>query len=586
MKSVAIGGAPLPATLTSVWACDFEFNGGEGERPRPVCMVARDSLSGREIRLWRNELRRLYRAPFPVDESVLLVAYNASAELSCFLELGWQMPARVLDLYAEFRLVTNSDDYRGGRSQLDALHHYGLSAITAGDKESMRQLILKKNDWDEAEQVAILNYCAEDVDALIRLLPAMAPKIDWLRAMLRGRYMGAVARMVRAGVPIDLPTYSALRNNWTSIKALLVADVDRQFNVYEGVRFSAKKFEQYLASEDIPWPRLSSGDLALDKDTFKERVTVYPRLAALRELRVSLDDLRLTSLAIGSDGRNRAGLFPFSAKTGRNQPSNAQFIFGPSRWLRGLIKPEPGHGLAYIDYSSQEIGIAAALSGDAVLNVAYQSGDPYLAFARQIGLVPPTATKETHPVERSRCKAIVLGTNYGMTAKTLAFRTGMTEAEARQLLDLHRRHYRDFWGWAQRRVDSAMLTGVITASFGWAMRVSRNPNGRSLLNWSMQANGAEMLRLACIGGTEAGIEICAPVHDALLIHAPFERLQADVARMQEIMVAAGRAVLAGYELRTDAEIIRWPNRYMDERGERMWKIVMSHLNRTTGRVAA
>jgi hypothetical protein len=33
----------------------------------------------------------------------------------------------------------------------------------------------------------------------------------------------------------------------------------------------------------------------------------------------------------------------------------------------------------------------------------------------------------------------------------------------------------------------------------------------------MQANGAEMLRLACIGGIEAGIKIGAPVHDAVVI---------------------------------------------------------------------
>jgi DNA polymerase-1 len=39
----------------------------------------------------------------------------------------------------------------------------------------------------------------------------------------------------------------------------------------------------------------------------------------------------------------------------------------------------------------------------------------------------------------------------------------------------------------------------------------------------MQANGAEMLRMACCLGTEQGIEICAPVHDAVLICAPRRR---------------------------------------------------------------
>ena len=64
----------------------------------------------------------------------------------------------------------------------------------------------------------------------------------------------------------------------------------------------------------------------------------------------------------------------------------------------------------------------------------------------------------------------------------------------------------------------------------------------------MQANGAEMLRLACCLATERGIEVCAPVHDAVLICAPLERLDADVARMQDAMREASRIVLDGFEL--------------------------------------
>ena len=78
----------------------------------------------------------------------------------------------------------------------------------------------------------------------------------------------------------------------------------------------------------------------------------------------------------------------FRSRTGRNQPSNSKFIFGPSVWLRGLIKPPPGHGVAYVDWRQQEFGIAAALSGDAAMQAAYLSGDPYLAFAKQAGAVP------------------------------------------------------------------------------------------------------------------------------------------------------------------------------------------------------
>jgi DNA polymerase I len=86
----------------------------------------------------------------------------------------------------------------------------------------------------------------------------------------------------------------------------------------------------------------------------------------------------------------------------------------------------------------------------------------------------------------------------------------------------------------------------------------------------MQANGSEMLRLACCLATERNIEVCAPVHDAVLICAPIERLDADVAQMRACMAEASRIILAGFELRTDATLIRYPNRYQDPRGAVMW----------------
>jgi len=88
-----------------------------------------------------------------------------------------------------------------------------------------------------------------------------------------------------------------------------------------------------------------------------------------------------------------------------------------------------------------------------------------------------------------------------------------------------------------------------------------------------------MLRLACCLGTERGIEVCAPVHDAVLICAPLERLEVDVARIREAMREASRIVLNGFELGTDAHAVRYPDRYMDERGAVMWSRVMDLIDR-------
>ena len=102
----------------------------------------------------------------------------------------------------------------------------------------------------------------------------------------------------------------------------------------------------------------------------------------------------------------------------------------------------------------------------------------------------------------------------------------------------------------------------------------------------MQANGAEMLRLACIYLTEAGIRVCAPVHDALLIEAPLDILDETVVRAQALMARASADVLYGFELRSDAKVVRYPDRFMDERGELMWSKVMDLIARAKGKPLA
>jgi DNA polymerase-1 len=360
------------------------------------------------------------------------------------------------------------------------------------------------------------------------------------------------------------------RQRWTDIQDQLIADIDANYGVFEGRSFKSDRFAAWLVKQNIPWPLREDGHLDLIDETFRQQSRAYPQVSALRELRSSLSDLRLNDLAVGSDGRNRTILSVFQSRTGRNQPSNSKYIFGPSVWLRGLIKPPPGHGIAYIDWSQQEFGIAAALSGDAAMQEAYHSGDPYLAFAKQAGAVPQDATKKTHGPTRELFKQCVLAVQYGMEAESLTLRIGQPPIVARELLRAHRQTYRQFWEWSDAAVDQAMLVGVISTVFGWSIRVSEKSNPRSLRNFPMQANGAEMLRIACCLATERGIEVCAPIHDAVLICAPLDRLDADIAAMRAAMAEASRAVLAGFELGTDVKIVRWPDRYSDPRGGEMW----------------
>jgi DNA polymerase I len=465
---------------------------------------------------------------------------------------------------------------------LGALVHFGINHTNADEKDNRRLRVIRGDPWSSEDRAETLRYCGDDALKLEPLLAAMAPGIDLPRALLRGRYMKAAACMEWNGVPIDVETLALLREHWTGIQDELIAAIDADYHCFEGRTFRADWWEQYLIKHGIPWSRLESGRLSLGDDTFRQMAKAYPAVAPMRELRSALSDLRLNDLAVGSDLRNRTIISAFRSRTGRNQPSNTKYIFGPSVWIRSLIKPPPGHGVAYIDWSQQEFGINAVLSGDQAMWEAYTSGDPYLKFAKLAGAVPEDATKETHGPTRELFKQCVLGVGYGMEARSLAARIGKPEIVARDLLRAYRQTFKVACAWTDAAVDHALLHGSIHTVFGWTLHIGADFNPRSLRNFPMQANGAEMLRLACCLGIERGVEVCAPVHDAVLICAPLDRIEHDIAVMRAAMAEASRIVLNGFELRTDVKRIDYPHRFQDPRGERMWRQVMELITKRAG----
>jgi len=574
---------PSLAPFREVWAVDFEFIANSGDPPEVVCMVALEIFTGQLLRYWADELRNLSHPPFDISTNALYIAYSSSAECSCHLSLGWQLPENIFDCYVEYCRLTNGRRRFAGTGLLAALAAYGLDSIQGDEKEAMRNLILSGGPWDTRDKKNILDYCETDVRALEKLLPLMLPDVlhddgDLHRVLLRGRYMKAVARMECTGIPIDALSCKRLQDNWQKIKAGLIADVDLDYEVYDENTFKAKLFADYLSKERIPWPRLESGNLALDGNTFRQMAKAYPQIAPLKELRHTLGELRLNKLAVGADGRNRTALMPFRSSTGRNQPSNTKFIFGPSTWLRGLIKPPQGRAIAYVDWSAQEIAIAAALSEDHQYMEDYSSGDIYIAFAKTAGLVPKDATKHSHKEIRDRCKQVVLGANYGMGSLTLASRLESSEAHARRLQAAHRESYPRLYDWLEAAIDHGMVFGYLDTVFGWRLHVENDANPRTLRNFPCQGNGAEMMRLACSLATEAGLAICCPVHDALLLEGDINTIREEVTQLQEIMESASRAVLDGFTVRTDAEIVCAPDRYMDPRGQAMWHRILNLMD--------
>src|SRR5262249_5337935 len=138
-----------------------------------------------------------------------------------------------------------------------------------------------------------------------KLLRVMSPNLDVARAVLRGRYMAGVARMEHYGVPMDREALTVLRAHWNTIQSRLIQTVDADYGVYEGTTFKESAFARFLATRNIPWPMFPNGRLMLDDETFREMARAYEAVRLIRELRVTLSQMRLEELAVGHDGRNR-----------------------------------------------------------------------------------------------------------------------------------------------------------------------------------------------------------------------------------------------------------------------------------------
>ena len=727
-----------------IWSGDFEYRQPDGELPSPRCFVAREYHTGRLVRLWLDGEHN-NNAPIPVGDDVLFVAFLATAEINCYRVLGWPLPQRLLDIYVEFRRITNGKrgTGKGKNGLLEVLKYFGLPTIDSVEKESMRDLAMRQGHYSDQEQIDLMKYCQTDVDALHNLLPHFEPYLQDRRrmgqALFRGRYMLATSAMETRGIPIDAEKLETLRQNWDRIKTRVTWEVNKHYNVYVPARlgrttpqtkqgrailekaqqlgvspthlaeatfdiidsgdshareysrvvnaarqktglsltkitawenagrdystwpqldvnarelatqfpelglgqgygelfipdtdhaallweilrkptpapkrdfyealdeatlyvdtpydadesvpltFSQARFADWLIRNGIPWPRLDSGGLNLQKGTFRQQAKAHPAVAMLHELRETLSTLNLfDKIAVGSDGRNRCMLSAFVTRSSRNAPSNSKNIFGPHVWVRGLICPQPGWAVAYIDWAQQEIAIGAALSGDANMMEAYTSGDFYMSFAIQCGEAPKHATKKTHGDIRALYKRACLGMQYHMGEKSLAEYIGQSRAMARRILNQHRDTYHRYWQWSQEAIDSVMLAGTVETVFGWPVHAHYapeskfpHPNPRSLANHPCQGNGAEMMRVAACLLVERGIRVCTPVHDAFLIEVPADEIDAEVVRAQDAMAEAARIVLDGFEVRTDCEIFRYPDRYMDEkRGRGMWNKVMDVL---------
>jgi DNA polymerase I len=589
----------------TIVVADFEYEVQPGELPNPLCMVAHvldENLHHvRTIRMWREELLASKRPPFDTGPDTLFVAYSAWAELTCLMVLGWPFPTHIFDLHTAYLATTNilppynPDEVRNKpRKRLpDACRAYGIGGWEKIDKNTIAEDI-GNGRWQRYGQERVFEYCEEDVRMSVRLLraqlrryqcgPTILPAADVPRVLWWSNYSAkAVAQIQARGMPIDVARWNLVQEN----KQAVIDELLRRFDPSHGSEepiytpegeWSYARFERFLIRSGVTaWPRLESGKLDIDGDAFR-MMSHIPGIEALHALRDTLGVIVRAKLPIGHDGRNRPSLFPFCTATGRN--AHAKSLFNAHASVRSFMAFSPDAIGVYLDWRTQEVGIAAALSEDRALIEAYRDGDVYHSLALVCGLTEDTDAKRWKrecPDVRQRMKALQLGINYGMGVPSLARGLDRHPIIASNFIERHRRRYPRFWEWRDNEVQVAMLERRIETVFGWPLHLTTSPNQRTLYNFPMQGNGAEMLRLAACRLCDANIVPCMLIHDGILLEAQNdEQLEHAI----EIMRKAGQDVCKGLEIGVDVDQrLELGARYQDKRplARQMWATIMGVL---------
>jgi hypothetical protein len=536
----------------TIVVCDFEYEVAPGDLPNPLCMVAHvlnENLQHvRTIRLWRGEFGA--EPPFDIGPDALFVAYSAWAEVTCFKVLGWNFPVHVFDQHTAYSAASNillphsPDEMRKKpRKRLpDACRAYGLEGWERIDKDTIQKAIGDGTWRQHYSPAEIFDYCEEDVRMETRLLRAqlqrfcdqrgytLLPAADTARVLHWSNYSAECIALIQArGMPIDMALWNLVQEN----KAAVIEELLRRFDPSYGSddpiytpegEWSYQRFEQYLVRTGAAaWPRLESGKLDIDSDAFRMMYHV-PGIEGLHALRDSLGFIVKARLPIGKDGRNRPSLFPFGTATGRN--AHAKSPYNAHAGMRGFMLFPRDTISAYLDYRTQEVGVAAAESGDRTLIDDYAGGDIYHALAHLCGLTDdpdPIHWKKNNPAMRNRMKPLQLGINYGMGVPSLARGLDRHPLIASEIIERHKRRYPRFWQWRADVVQTAVLERRMESVFGWPLHISTSPNKRTLYNFPMQSGGAEMLRLAAMRLCEAGIVPIMLIHDGTCSKKPIAR---------------------------------------------------------------
>ena len=612
-----------------MYCIDFEYK-ATNKQNYDVVSVAIEEPNGTKRNWWLYQddcAKEEFKKYMATKLGVVFISYAALAECRALHSIGINpLDFRWVDLYVEWRQLKNHNDLwnfgwvkdKEGKIFKSVPYHIeGISKETglgltdcalrvlkldldAAHKNKMREIIINERDFTSEHIADILKYGESDVTFLRSIYERMLlyytkrfgldKRHDFIN---RGQFIAALSFSEYNGIPLDMSALRNIQGYHSEIEDEIVNDMNSVFELFLPKKAGGWTFKHNLFGELIEqlhlaekWPTTAKGRFATDGKTV-EKFRMVPEIEKLYQTlktRKSINfvkDPEKTGQYIGNDGNIRPYFGPFGTQTGRNAAKATSFPPAMANWCRCLMRPPKGKTIIGIDYGSQEFAIGASLSGDKNMIEAYQSGDPYLYFAKKAKAVPQDGKREDHEATRNLFKATVLGVQYGMGVNKLAdklsydMKRKVEVEEARELIYLHKKVFSEYWKWLGHCEWKMFDQKYLQTKDGWMM-FNGNKNSLSIKNFLVQGTGASTMRKALVRCVDAGLKVLYPLHDALYFICDDEDVAETIETAKRCMQEANKSYI-NIEIRMDVDKHSHDEIWVEYRGRNDWEKLKKYM---------
>ena len=501
--------------------------------------------------------------PFFEKQNVIKIAHNLKFDYKVLKRYGVDMQGAMFDTMIAHYLL-NPD----GRHVMDYLsevylNYKPVSIETLIGKKGKNQITLR--DLPVEEQT---NYAAEDADITFQLYTVFAPQLqkenlEDLFYKVEMPLMQVLAKMELEGVALDKEWLEQeskdLETDLRDLETKIFEMADVEFNVnsprqlgeilFEKLQLDPKakktKTGQYATSEDI-LQKLSA------KHDIIKYILEYRTYQKLKSTYVDALPLQIDK----NDNRVHTSFSQTTAATGRLASVNPNLQNIPIRTvrgqqIRGAFVAAPGYKIISADYSQIELRLIAEISNEENMIEAFQNGeDIHASTAARLFDIP---LEEVSKVQRGQAKTVNFGILYGQGAFGLAEQTGLSRAEAKQMIEAYFQTYPRLKKYMAEQVEKAREIGYVETILKRKRHLKDINSGnfvvkahaeRNAVNAPIQGSAADVIKLAMINIdkklTELNLKtkMLLQVHDELLFEAPDDEIEVATSLIKSEMESA------------------------------------------------